>query len=73
MQTQTQLDAAIAALPGAVTTAVVAAVQPLIAAGQPTDFTTEVAAIQAIPAQVAAAVVTALTPVGTTTTTTTPQ
>lgn len=56
MQTRTDLDNALTALPGLITTAVQAA----LAANPPTppidDFTAEIATINAIPAQVAAAV-----------------
>jgi predicted transcriptional regulator len=70
MDTQAQLDAVIAALPGqietAVETAVEAAVQPIITALQNAqgaqDFTTEVDALTAMPAAVASAVATAVTP-----------
>jgi len=65
MQTQAQLDAVIAALPGQIQTAVVTAATPVIAAalaaGQSgEDFTTEVNALTAAVPVIAAGVATAL-------------
>ena len=68
MTTQEQLDAAIAALPGQIETAVETAMQPVIAAIQQAaatngvDLTNEVNALNAIPGTVANAVAAALTP-----------
>ena len=68
MTTQAQLDAAIAALPGTIETAVETALQPVIVAIQQAaasagiDLTNEVNSLNAIPGTVSAAVATALTP-----------
>jgi hypothetical protein len=68
MMTQAQLDAAIAALPGQIETAVGTALQPVIAqiqsvaASAGVDLTNEVNSLAAIPAAVASAVVAAVTP-----------
>ena len=68
MTTQAQLDAAIAALPGQIETAVENAMAPVIAAIEAAaatngvDLTSEVASLNAIPATVSAAIATALTP-----------
>jgi len=65
--TQAQLDAAIAALPGQIETAVESALAPVItaiqaaAAANGVDLTSEVNSLSAIPATVSAAVATALT------------
>ena len=64
MATQSDLDAAIAALPGAIQTAlapVIASIQAK-AAGTPIDFSPEIASLNAIPAAVASAVTPAPTP-----------
>lgn len=66
MATQADLDAAIAALPQEIETALEIALAPVIAAIQAKapaiDFSTEVASLNAIPAAVASAVTTAVTP-----------
>jgi predicted transcriptional regulator len=68
MTTQAQLDAAIAALPGLIETAVETALQPVIAAieaageANEIDFTNEVNSLNAIPAAVSASVAAAVTP-----------
>ena len=68
MTTQAQLDAAIAALPAQIETAVENALQPVIAqiqaaaAANSVDLTNEVNSLNAIPAAVASAVATAVTP-----------
>lgn len=68
MKTQADLDAAIAALPGQIASAVETAMDPVIAAiekattGTPVDLSAEVEQLNAIPAAVASAVTAALTP-----------
>ena len=68
MTNQAQLDAAIAALPQQIETAVETALAPVIvalqnaAAANGVDLTSEVASLQAIPATVSTAIATALTP-----------
>lgn len=54
--TRTDLDNALASLPGLITTAVQAALAANPPTGTPDDFTAEIATINAIPAQVASAV-----------------
>lgn len=68
MTTQAQLDAAIAALPGQIESAVETALQPVIAqieaaaAANGVDLTNEVNSLNAIPAAVASSVAAAVTP-----------
>jgi hypothetical protein len=68
MATQADLDAAIAALPGQIQTAVENALTPVIAAieakaaGTPVDFSPEIASLNAIPATVASGIAAAVTP-----------
>lgn len=72
--TQAQLDAAIAALPGQIETAVETALQPVIvaiqqaAAANGIDLTSEVNSLNNIPSVVSSAIATALTPPGSTST-----
>ena len=64
--TQADLDAAIAALPGLIETALETELAPVIAAIQAkagaVDFTPEITSLNAIPASVSSAVATAVTP-----------
>lgn len=66
MSTKEQLDAAIAALPASIETAVTAAVQPVIdaikAKAGDTDFQAEIDALNAIPASVSGKIAADLTP-----------
>jgi hypothetical protein len=68
MQTQKDLDDAIAALPDQIKTAIETALAPVIqaikdkSAGTPVDFTPEITALQAIGGTVATEVATDLTP-----------
>src|ERR1700676_4937394 len=68
MQTQQDLDAAIAALPGQIETQAEAALAPVIAAieakvtGTPVDLTAEIASLNAIAGTVSTAIATAVTP-----------
>jgi hypothetical protein len=68
MKTQADLDAAIAALPGQIETAVTTALQPVIAsiqsiaASNGVDLTNEVNSLNALPSAVAQSVAATLTP-----------